>query len=395
MKKNRKILFVSHEASRTGAPIVLLQLLKWLKQNGGLQFEILLKKGGPLEADFAALAPTTILQPSFAENWVHKICRRLHLNVPFRFSLPAKVVRHARHCQTDLVYVNTVVLAADVKALANAGFPTLWHIHEMPFVINYFEDGRPFRDASPAVTAFIAAAEGVKQGLISDFAVPTEKIKVIHEFVPQSGNESQDLKAIRESVRQELAFPPDAFIAGMCGTIEWRKGADLFLTVAKHLATEFPGQEIYFLWIGAPDSRLTQKQVDHDIRLAGLAGRVKFIGGKADSRRYLAALDVFVLMSREDPFPLVMLEAASLGLPIICFRGTGGGPEFVGDDAGIIVEYGDTLAIAKALVQLSGQPAWRQKLGLAARQKVLSQYTVEIQAPKIAQFIEQVAQNIF
>jgi glycosyltransferase involved in cell wall biosynthesis len=287
------------------------------------------------------------------------------------------------------------VLAKDVEVLAQAGFPTLWHIHEMPFVINYFEDGRPFRDASRAVTAFIAAAEGVKQGLISDFAIPAERIKVIHAFIPQTKNESQDLKAVREPVRRELGFPPDAFIAGMCGTIEWRKGADLFLTVAKHLATEFPGKEIYFLWIGAPDSFLTQKQVEHDIRLAGLAGRVKFIGGKTDSRRYLAALDAFLLMSREDPFPLVMLEAASLALPIICFRGTGGGPEFVGDDAGIVVEYADTLAVAKTLVQLSGQPALRQKMGLAAKQKVLSQYTVEIQAPKIAQFIEQVAQNIF
>ena len=53
------ILFVSHDASRTGAPIALLTFLRWLRANTDYRFEVLLGCGGPLEPAFEALAPTT------------------------------------------------------------------------------------------------------------------------------------------------------------------------------------------------------------------------------------------------------------------------------------------------------------------------------------------------
>jgi len=49
----RKILFISHEASRTGAPLILLHLLKWLNKNTeNLQFDVLLIKRGAMADDF-------------------------------------------------------------------------------------------------------------------------------------------------------------------------------------------------------------------------------------------------------------------------------------------------------------------------------------------------------
>jgi glycosyltransferase involved in cell wall biosynthesis len=389
----KKILFIGHAASRSGAPILLLHLLRWLKQNSRIQFEILLKTGGPLESDFAALAPTTVLELSRWESFPAKIFTRLGWKIPARFTLPAKVVELARRRQIGFIYANTVAVSEEVAALARLGLPMVWHIHEMPFAIRTFGEVEAFQSASRFDCAYIAASEGVQQGLTADFAVPVPKIKVIHEFIQPEAVAAVARATQRESLRKELALPPDAFVAGMCGVIEWRKGGDWFITVAKHLATEFPRQQIYLVWIGAPDSELTRAQVDHDLRLAGLAERVRFVGGQTDSQRYLAALDAFVLSSREDPFPLAMLEAAALALPIVCFNRSGGGPEFVGSDAGIVVEYADTLAMARALVLLFEQPALREQLGAVARKKVLDHYTVETQAPKILQHLGAVAQN--
>ena len=62
MKDCKKVLFIGHDASRTGAPLLLLHLMRWLKRNGAIQFEMLLLQGGPLEADYAALAPLTVLE---------------------------------------------------------------------------------------------------------------------------------------------------------------------------------------------------------------------------------------------------------------------------------------------------------------------------------------------
>jgi glycosyltransferase involved in cell wall biosynthesis len=389
----KKILFLGHGASRSGAPILLLHFLQWLKHNSVVPFEVLLKTGGPLEADFAALAPTTVLQSSGFETALVKICKRLGWKVPARFQLPAKVAAFARERQVGVIYANTVVVAEEVAALASLKLPVVWHVHEMPYAVRCFGGGQPFQDASPLATAFIACSDGVRRGLTEHFSVPAHKIAVIHEFIRPAPMEAATQATHRESVRKELAWPADAFVAGMCGTVEWRKGADWFVSVAKRLATEFPARKIYLLWIGAPDSEQTQVQVDHDLRLAGLTERVRFIGGQADSQRYLAALDAFALTSREDPFPLAMLEAAALAIPMVCFRDSGGGPEFAEQDAGVVVDYADTTGLAEALVRLSEQPVWCRQLGDAARKKVLSRFTVEAQAPKILRVIRETAEK--
>ena len=387
-----KILFIGHEASRSGAPILLLQLLQWLKQNSRWQFEILLKNGGPLEKDFAALAPTTVLNESLSEKIIGRLCEAAGREIPAWFLFPAKAVQFARRRKIDFFYANTVAVAEEVAALSALGLPMIWHIHEMPFVIESFGAGPFVQAASRHRCHYIAASESVKHGLLNNYAIAAEKIRVVHEFITPASVDAEARKAIGKSVREELSLPAGAFLAGMCGMVEWRKGADWFVNVARSLATEFPGQEIYLVWIGAADSPQTQREIDHDLELAGLRARVKFIGAKANSQRYLAALNVFVLSSREDPFPLVMLEAAALALPIVCFNHSGGGPEFVGRDAGLVVEYGDTLTMAKSLVRLSDDPALCVQLGAAACQKLTGSYTVETQAPKILEYIEEISQ---
>jgi glycosyltransferase involved in cell wall biosynthesis len=352
-----------------------------------------LKNGGPLEGDFAALAPTQVLHLRRHEHWVRQICDRLGREIPARFTLPAKALDFVRTRKFDLVYANTVVVAEEVAALAKRGLPVLWHMHELPFGIQSHGGGQPFLKARGFARAYIACSPGVRQALTETYSIPGQKVNLIHAFISPAGNEAQIILTRRESVRKELGLPADAFVAGMCGGVIWRKGPDLFVNVAKHLATEFPGRVVHLLWIGAWENALMQSQIEHDVRMAGLADRVRFIGAKSNGIRYLAALDVFALLSREDPFPLVMLEAASLGLPVVCFSRSGGGPEFAGNSAGIVVEYADTLAMARALVQLGEEPAWRKQLGAAARQKVMEQYTVDVQAPKILRVIGQALEN--
>ena len=55
-----RILFISHDASRTGAPIVLLNLINWINKNTSKEIIILLKDTGPLLKEFQKIAPTFI-----------------------------------------------------------------------------------------------------------------------------------------------------------------------------------------------------------------------------------------------------------------------------------------------------------------------------------------------
>ena len=119
MSSDRRVLFVGHDASRTGAPILLLHFLRWFKANTDIPFDILLREEGELRSEFEEVGPVTILGP-----W------------PSRWDLPGLVRRRwllARLAGSScgLVYSNTVTNGHIVRSLARGGRPVVSHIHEL------------------------------------------------------------------------------------------------------------------------------------------------------------------------------------------------------------------------------------------------------------------------
>ena len=84
-RQRKKMIVLGHDASRTGAPIFLLHLTEWLKRHGAIDFEIILKQGGPLLAEFQKIAPTTVLAHTRAERLIHRCCQLLRCPTPARF----------------------------------------------------------------------------------------------------------------------------------------------------------------------------------------------------------------------------------------------------------------------------------------------------------------------
>jgi glycosyltransferase involved in cell wall biosynthesis len=152
------------------------------------------------------------------------------------------------------------------------------------------------------------------------------------------------------------------------------------------LAAERDG-DLHFLWAGAGEEREIVR-ARHDIRAAGLASKVTLLGPVEDPRPLYAAMDVFALTSREDPFPLVCLEAAAAGKPIVCFDGAGGIDEFVGRDGGFVVPYLDLAAMAERLRGLLDDEGLRRRMGERNRRHVLESYTLGVIAPKLVAAIE-------
>ena len=89
-----------------------------------------------------------------------------------------------------------------------------------------------------------------------------------------------------------------------------------------------------------------------------------------DQETFYKNTDVLFLSSREDPYPLVVLEAAAFAKPAICFKDAGGAPEFVLQDAGIIVPYLDILAVANALLLYQQTPALVREHGVVAKARL-------------------------
>jgi hypothetical protein len=88
-----------------------------------------------------------------------------------------------------------------------------------------------------------------------------------------------------------------------------------------------------------------------EIEIAGLTGTFHLPGYRKDVSAFLSAANAFVLTSREDPFPSVVLEALYVGLPVMAFEGSGGIPDLLrGHALGHVVPFADTVAMAAAVV---------------------------------------------
>jgi glycosyltransferase involved in cell wall biosynthesis len=147
---------------------------------------------------------------------------------------------------------------------------------------------------------------------------------------------------------------------------------------------------VHFLWVGGSSDSL--KATRKEVQELSCEAEVHFVGHRPDVSLYYEASDVFLLTSREDPFPLVMMEAALRGKPIVCFGNSGGAPEFVEEDAGIVVKGFDVEEMAEKLVLLLESDSFRASMGQAGREKVLSRHDINFGAPRIAEAIEAMMQ---
>ncbi len=381
----KKILFLGHEASRTGAPLALLLLMRWLQENSAHRGELFLKTGGELEADYAAAVPTTNLETATRRNLPERLRAAL---TPRSRRWREKIHRRVAQLRPDLIYANTAAVANEVAACAGLGIPVIWNMHEGPFVQAEFNSWGQLDRALGAVDVFIAASAMVRDALVAR-GVPVEKIRVVYEFLQPSALVNPDSNASRAALRRTAGWAEEMFVVGMCGSVSWVKGADHFVATARRLAAEFPEKPVGFAWLGKFICDADERKIRYDLRKAGLESRVHFFPPRPATAEFMAGLDVFFLSSREDVFPLAMLEAGAQGLPVVCFADSGGGPEFVGDDAGMVVPHGDTSAAARSLTSLQADPERRQRLGAAARQKSRTVYTIDNQAAKLVAVINE------
>jgi glycosyltransferase involved in cell wall biosynthesis len=370
----KRLLFIGHEASRTGAPMLLLQFLRWLKTRGvACDVDVLLLQDGELADDYREVANVHVMssEPPRRPRGLKRLGRKIGL-VP-KQQLPTLPPFHTHY---DLVVGNTVLALEQLATFGRRGCRTVAWLHELDYVVDEFSVDR-FLELSQEVDRFLVVSNAVSD-MLRRLGVQ-RWIHVVHGF-PKNATVETDGVAW---VRKRLGIPPDAFLIGGCGTIEWRKGVDLFLQVAHRMGLEDP--HAHFLWVGGGSSHASAefRRVQHDFDRLELDGRVVFAGAQKDPEAFLAAMDVFALTSREDPFPLVCLEAASLGKPVVCFDRAGGMPEFVAHDAGAVVPYGDIGAFVECLLHFRNNRADALRAGAMARAKVESRFSMEYACPRM------------
>ena len=393
---SKRLLFLSHQASRTGAPFVLLHFLRWLKENSDWTWEVAFREGGELLPEFAALSPITVWErervvPSRLTRLKKRALRDLGHVEPDEWhdAHALELARQTVDKGAALVYSNTLTNGPLLNALAGLNCPVICHAHEMEYTIERRLGIEKFEMSDARTDHYIAASGAVKRSLMSHHQVPDEKIDVVHEFVPTQSLNAQHMARARQEIRRELGIPSEAPVVIGSGTLDWRKGPDLWVQMAAQVARR-TSSRAHFIWVGATTGVAPEApfELNYDVVQAGLADRVHFVGERANVLEYFAASDVFAMTSREDPYPLVNLEAASVGRPIVCFQNAGGTPEFVEEDCGYSVPYLDVSQMASRIGELLESSELRQQMGARAARKVRERHDVAHSAPQILAIIE-------
>lgn len=145
-------------------------------------------------------------------------------------------------------------------------------------------------------------------------------------------------------IRSKLGLERTDKLVINVGYADLRKGVDHFVNTAGLLFRSRP--DVHFLWLGARDSAV-------HAWLRGNSPNIHFADFTADVGAYLASSDIFFLSSREDPFPSVVMEALSFGMPVIAFDEAGGASELLKDHRlGRVIPMGDLPAAAETVLHL-------------------------------------------
>ncbi len=141
------------------------------------------------------------------------------------------------------------------------------------------------------------------------------------------------------------------------------KGIDLLLDAIASLRAE--GRVVELDVVGDGEGR--ERYLEQTHRL-GLAGAVRFLGNrpKAEVAEMMRSADLFVLASRFENSPCVLVESMASGLPVVATR-VGGVPELVDEGSGVLAEPGDAASIARAIGEALDRLGEFDRQGMARR----------------------------
>lgn len=352
---------VSHEASRTGAPRVAIEIVQALEESGWDR-RVVLRWSGPLRTEFAATGAKVVTEPFrrlrvLLRRWprTRQLAKRLE-----QFSA-AMVIWWQR---PDVIWCNTVVSACYVKPGRRRGLGVVLHSHEprkwMAQVLNRYDLDTEYQSTvlvgcAPRVCSDLAAL--TQRPLTDVVCLPSvpDRIRVC-DLASRGGGPARATAAV---------------LVGACGSsASDSKGIDLWLEMVTRIAPELADLNPHFVWIGAdPPGDYADWASTHDVRQL-----VTFTGNLENPYPWLASLDVFTLTSRADQFPLVVLEAMHLGRAVVAFA-VGDVPSQLGD-TGRLVPPLDVNRVGDEVISLLRDPAERFRLGVAAEARAREQFDV-------------------
>lgn len=261
-----------------------------------------------------------------------------------------------------------------------AGVPVrVYHVHGLRYVTAKGLQRRVLMStewlAAALSTRVLAVSHSVADVAVRARLVPREKIAVLLggsingvdaavRFRPPVGEDG------RAAARAALGLPPDALVIGFVGRLAREKGLGELATAWSTLREALPRARLVLVGPEEPNDPPPPAALE----ALRADPRVSFSGMDWDTPKYYRAMDVLALPTYREGFPVVPLEAAACGVPVVATRVPGCVDAVVDGETGTLVPPRDPGALAAALRAYLEDPALRDRHGAAARARVLRDY---------------------
>ena len=224
------------------------------------------------------------------------------------------------------------------------------------------------RRTSARLAAHVGVGQRIARIVEQEVGLPHGSILTIYNGVPDHGGEPE----------------PDARSGTVLGTLarlDRVKGLDVLLDAAAGLS------HASVLLIGeGPEREALRSQAER----LGIAANVRFVAWSDNARDLLGEIDVFVLPSRNEGFPLSIVEAMLAARPVVA-TDVGSVREAVEDGVtGLLVPPDDVQALQAALKLLVGNPGLRRRMGDAGRERAYERFTDAVMGRAFEQLYDRV-----
>ena len=338
---DKSIIIVSHDARLGGASLVALRLGRYFKEHYGYSVHFIIYQGGPKLQEFQQIGTTHLL------------------NLPYDYKFNSvrhvdRVINSLANAGITRVVANTVISGSLTRIFKQYGMSVISLVHEMPNLIEQMDLMKHAEDLAEHSDAVIFGGQHVGKNFPYASRLRAERVTFMGQGICLYSPPAK-LVEVRRKLREHLGIPESAKIFLGCGQAEPRKGVDLMAEVLIRIISDMP--DAYFVWLGNVARPDYMEQIHEKINQCGLGNKWIVLDTFVnDLAPYFYGADMFLLCSREDPFPTVALEAMATGLPVAAFKGTGGAEEMLAEGRGILAEHLDVEDMVSKILQFFVQP---------------------------------------
>lgn len=222
------------------------------------------------------------------------------------------------------------------------------------------------------VDRFIVVSESLAKAMIHGHGVPQEQVTRIYNGIETDIYQPAGQSINRHRIREEFRISDNEILIGSIGRLAWPKGFEFFIRAIPDIIQTLPNAR--FLLVGDGSLRHDLETLAKSLNLQSC---LVFAGQRKDIRDILAAIDIVVVPSIQEGFPVLTLEAMAMEKPIVATAIDGVMEQIVNGREGLLVAPKNPPAIAQAAKSLADDQSLARSLGKNARDKAVQDFSIQ------------------